>query len=126
MIAPYQLEFFIPGLPATPNARRHWRAVHGDNAKWYALVRAAVGNTRPKAPLQTAKLIMIRVSTSEPDRDNLCASFKPIIDGLRYAGVLVDDKKANIGMPDYRWERGQRGKGFIRVSVEEIASDPQQ
>ena len=49
-MTPYRIEFTLMGLPRTPNSRRHWRSVHKDNAHWYFVVKAAVGNRKPVAP----------------------------------------------------------------------------
>ena len=118
----YRIEFTLMGLPSTPNSRRHWREVHKENEAWYSAVRAAAWSKRPATPLSKAKLTLTRVSATEPDYDNLCASFKPVIDGLRYAGVLLDDKKQNIGMADYFWEKCSPRKGCITICVEEVDS----
>lgn len=71
-----------------------------------------------RQPLQTARLTLTRYSTIEPDYDGLVSSFKPIIDGLVEAGFLAGDKRANIGVPDYRWEKAKRGQGRITVRIE--------
>lgn len=68
-------------------------------------------------PLKKAQLILTRVSAVSPDSDGLVSSFKWVIDGLVRAGVLVNDGYGNIGMPEYRWEKGSRGQGKIRVVV---------
>lgn len=116
----YRLEFTLHGLPSSPNSRRHWRLVHKENESWYRSIYLAVGDRRPLAPCQFAQVTLTRISALEPDYDNLCASFKPVLDGLRYARVLIDDKKKNVGRPEYLWERGKGGKGSIRVLVEEV------
>jgi Holliday junction resolvase RusA-like endonuclease len=118
--APYFLNITIPGLPSTPNSRRHWRQVHRENTLWYALVKYEVGKKKPEKPLEKAKLTLTRASSSEGDFDNLAASFKCVLDGLRYCGVLIDDKKRNVGTPEYQWEKAPPKKGFIRIQVEEV------
>lgn len=120
MNKPYRIDFIIEGLPSTPNARRHHMNKYREDQSWYISIRAAVGAGRPVAPLERANLTLTRISTVEPDYDNLVASFKPVIDGLRFAEVLTDDKKKNIGTPDYRWERGKPGKGCVRITVEAV------
>jgi len=120
MTTPYRAELMILGLPSTPNARQHFYAKAKENTRWYQLVLAAVGNRKPAKPLEHAKLTLTRVSTVEPDNDNWVASFKKVIDGLRYAGVLVDDRKRNVGQPTYLWEKGQIRKGHVRIVIEEV------
>lgn len=74
---------------------------------------------KPPAPLQHAKLTLLRASSVEPDYDGLVSGFKHVIDCLVEAGILINDKRENIGVPDYLWEKAPMGKGFIRVTVEE-------
>jgi len=74
---------------------------------------------RPEKPLSRAKVIFTRHSSTPPDDDNLAGSFKSVRDGLKDAGVIVDDKSANI-VAEYRWSKTDRNKGFITVEIEEI------
>jgi hypothetical protein len=118
----FKLSFEIEDLPKTVNAQAsmHWRA-KGDYVRaWHRSVWLAVGNRKPKEPLKTAKLILTRYSSTEPDYDGLVGSFKPIVDGLIQAGVLINDKMSNIGQSVYRWEKAPRGKGKIQVIVQEV------
>lgn len=75
----------------------------------------------PAAPLDRARVTIVRCSTREPDFENLAQGGKFILDGLVKAGVIVDDSPVVIGRPDYRWERAPRGQGSVRVRVEAIA-----
>ena len=118
----YKLEFELQGLPKTTNSggRAHW-AVKVKEAR---LLKLAVGiatlGARPLKPLSKARLVLTRYSSSEPDADGLVSSFKHILDGLVEAGVLENDRRANIGMPDYRWEKCKPKQGRVRVEVEEV------
>lgn len=116
---PYALEFEIEDLPKLPNQLmyKHWTFAHGNAKKWKTLVRMNVHYLRPKDPLHRARLVLTRFSSNEPDFDGLAGSFKPVIDGLVAAKVLVDDKSSNIGQPTYKWEKCKRGEGFIKVEV---------
>lgn len=118
----YVLEFMIPGLPKMANQllRGHWRARHGHAVSWKSKVRQAAEYRRPEKPLEKAKLTLVRVSSVQPDVDGLVSSFKHIVDGLVEAGILVNDKPENIGMPDYKWERGAQKAGHVKVKVEAI------
>src|ERR1700751_3965984 len=117
----YILEFELKGLPRTANARLHWRARHAENKKWMKEVHPMLqGAFRPMRPLKRAKLTLTRVSSVSIDSDNLVISFKPIIDALVTCKVLVNDKFENIGMPDYRWEKGKPKQGFVKIRIEEV------
>ena len=80
----------------------------------------ARSNGLPPKPLKQASITLTRFSSVEPDYDNLVISFKPIIDGLRDAGVIVDDKFSVIGRPSYEWQKSPRNQGRIRVEVASI------
>lgn len=118
----------IDGLPELPNKlqRRHWRYIASHAKRWHKAVADALliarseGVELPAAPFRSARLILTRHSTQEPDRDNLAASWKPVIDGLTRAGLIWDDKPSVIGTPECRWVKAKRGEG--RVTVEVIAA----
>lgn len=88
---------------------------------WRSAVAFMAMPRRPKKPLKKAKIIFTRHSATCPDFDNLAISFKSCMDGLRDAGVIVDDKMTNVGAPDYVWEKARRGEGRITIQVDEIA-----
>lgn len=46
---------------------------------------------KPKEPLKKFKLSAHRYSSKTLDYDNFIGSLKPVIDGLRLAGVIYDD-----------------------------------
>ena len=118
----YTLEFEIEDLPKTYNSlgRAHWTVKAKEARKWLNLVLSVCYSKRPLQPLQRAKLSLVRYSSSSPDSDGLVSSFKHVIDGLRKASIIHNDKFENIGMPDYKWEKVKKGKGKIKVKVEEI------
>ena len=119
---PYSLYFWVPMLP-----KIHTNGAHGHWSKKYRAVSALKGRVHylimehvPPKALDKAKVTLIRYGSVEPDFDNLVASFKPVIDGLVLAGVLANDKQANIGQPDYQFVKGKRAEGAFSVKVEEI------
>lgn len=118
-----RVEFELDGLPHMTNASgrnsTHWRAKKAQADLWKRAVCFTVGATLV-TPMKRAKLILTRFSSVSPDPDGLVSGFKHVIDGLVLAGVLENDKVENIGMPDYRWMKWPKGKGKIRVVVEEI------
>lgn len=116
----YALFLKLEGLPKNANARMHWRARATENKRWETVVFLTTRGKLPDAPLLRAKLTCVRHSSVPTDADNIVAGFKPILDGLVTAGVLENDKWANIGMPDYRWEKCPPKKGHVTVTVEEI------
>ena len=115
----YSLEFEIAERPRlqTNNYANKW-ARHKATQHWAALVEAAVREAgRPVEPLPKAGVVLIRHSASEPDYDNLVASFKPLVDGLTKSGVISDDKPSVVGHPEYRWRKAKPKQGRVTVRV---------
>lgn len=122
-MAAYYLKFELPGVPRLPNGSHgHWRKKWAETTKWKMWTKLAVGANRPHAPLEQARLVLTRCTSVEPDFDNLAASFKAIIDGLREAGVLVNDRRSNIGDPKFRWQKAARNASKVIVEVEEMCN----
>lgn len=115
----YRVRIQIGALPELPRTirSRHWTVQARHRDQWHALVAAALAGKRPAAPLERATLILTRHSAQEPDRDNLMASWKDVIDGLRHAGVILNDKRQNIGTPDSRWEKAGHKNGHVTIEV---------
>ena len=116
----YSLTFELEGLPKSQtNNYGHWRTRAKSKKDWEDRVIAATITQWPKDPLTEAKLTFTRCSSSEPDFDNLVASFKPVMDGLVRARIILDDKPSVVGQPQYRWEKAAPKQGKIRVQVVE-------
>jgi hypothetical protein len=81
-------------------------------------------NGKPRQPLQKATITLTRFSSNEPDFEGLVSSFKPVLDGLIEAGVILDDHPSVIGQPVYLWERCKAGSGKIRIQVRSVLDDP--
>ena len=120
----YHLRFLLEGLPETTNkdrANTHWGSRISKNAQWKKLIRMKCEqHGKPPSPLKNARLTLIRHSSSAPDSDGLVSSFKPIIDALVYAGILIDDSYKIIGMPDYQWKKERPKRGKIEIIVSEV------
>lgn len=121
------IEFELQGLPKMTNPSgaksTHWRVVKAERDGWKEHVKVVVkhhflSGYSASWPLKTAKLTLTRHSTVRPDPDGLVSGFKAIVDGLVLAGVLENDKFANIGMPDYRWAKTKPKEGKVTVRVE--------
>jgi len=118
----YTLEITIDGLPKTINMTygQHWSVKHKESKKWMRLVGAHIRWNYPKEPLKRANLTLIRGSSVPPDFDGLIISFKHVIDALVKLNVIIDDNMEIIGQPTYRWEKAKPGKGYVRITVQEI------
>ena len=119
----YHLRIEIPGLPQLQNgAFGHWSARRRHDARWKQLVAYKCIGQRPKDPLERAFVVCTRYSAANkaPDDDNLRASFKPLIDGLVWRGmILVDDSPEHM-TAEYHWEKCPRGEGRVVIEVTEV------
>lgn len=116
----YSIRFEIVGLPSLLNIKAHPIVAGKKRKLWRQWVLYSVGMKRPPKPLQRAKLTFTRFSSSEPDYDNMVGSFKPLVDGLVDARVIIDDARKNIGTPEYLWIYCPPRQGKIRIEVLEV------
>lgn len=113
-------DFTIQGLPATINqlAYRHWRIRHKEAQRWKSLVyQLCLVNRINGLNLAKAQLELTRFSARECDFDNLASSFKHVLDGLKWAQVIVDDKPSVIGCPTFIWQKAKQKDGKIRIRI---------
>ncbi|MCR9093442.1 MAG: hypothetical protein NXI30_04440 [bacterium] len=118
MSEPYRLEIDLPGLPPINSADAlHWSTRGKKRKLWKRLVWAQVVGKKPPAPLSRARVTITRCSSVEPDPANLGEGAKFVLDGLVECGVLADDNRETIGMPELLWEPAPAKKGHVRVVV---------
>lgn len=117
----YRFEFELDGLPPTTNGSHgSWQKAAANKRLWRTRTKLRTFMERPKEPLTKCRITATRFSSVEPDDDNLAISFKSVIDGLKDAGVIQDDKTSVVIERKYLWEISSPRKGKIRVLVEEI------
>ena len=117
----YHLKITLEGLPALQSgAFGHWTARRRHDSRWKQLVGLEARGKLPGEPLAKAFLSCTRYSAarSSPDRDNLVASFKPLIDALQ-GTVLIDDSPEHM-TAQYHWEKCPRGEGRVVIEVSEV------
>lgn len=116
----YKIQYDLPGLPKGLNGSHgHHYAAAAIRKKWRKMsASGALGVGVPKEPLARCRIVCTRFSSSEMDYDNLVSSFKPIVDGLKDAGVILDDKSSVIVERSYRWEKVPAKSGHVRIAVE--------
>lgn len=88
---------------ATPSINvhygHHWSKKHRLRNKWHWLVKAEVRRQQIWVPPKWAKA-RIRIERHSPrliDYDNCRAGMKALLDGLKEAEIILDDKPAVIG-----------------------------
>jgi len=102
----------------TSATRRHWSVAHREVKRWRAIV--ATYRPKPSQPLLYARVTCVRMSTREPDYENLTMSFKAAVDSLVHCGIVVDDSPAHMERI-YRWAKARPRCGRVAIRVEEIA-----
>ncbi len=125
----YHLRIEIPGLPRLQSgAFGHWRERRKHDSRWKQLVGYELRGKFPPKPFERAFVVCTRFSASSkaPDRDNLVASFKPLVDALvdppLARPVLVDDSPDHM-TAEYHWEPCPRGKGRVVIEVAEVGGE---
>jgi hypothetical protein len=117
----FKLLIEIPGLPKTTNGSHgHWAVAAAERKKWRTAVKTIAYMRRPDKPLVKVRLTLTRCSSGKTDHDNRVISFKGVVDGLKDAKIILDDTDAVIVERHYPQEKAPRGKGSIRIFVEEI------
>lgn len=119
----YKLDFILQGLPRSPNSygsSGHRNAVSRHRKEWRLGVAQVCRVRRPNEPLERVAVVLTRNSASKMDFDNRVASFKPVIDGLKDAGIIKDDNDSVILKRDYPQGKAPKGEGYIRVQVTEL------
>lgn len=64
-----------------------------------------------------------RFSRGKLDPDNLIGSLKPVIDGLRYCGVIADDTDKHVRLGAIRQATLNKGVAYLVVYVSPDESD---
>jgi Holliday junction resolvase RusA-like endonuclease len=116
----YRLEVEMLGLPSLGNTHRNYWKAGSERKIWRNRTKLITMLRRPRSPLTSCRIICTRFSSVEPDEDNLAISFKSCIDGLRDAGIILDDKKAVVKERKYLWEKAPAKQGKVKIIVEEI------
>lgn len=116
----FKLEITLKGAPALPNQKTswHWGRIAKETALWRQMARTlAMAQILPQTPLESVNLTLIRGSSRPVDFDNLIASFKAIIDGLRDARVIRDDSPNVVKTITPVWQKTKRADVFVKVIV---------
>lgn len=118
----YDATFHVELLPTSQlNTRSsHWGPRAREAREWDRWIHLKSAGKRPALPLRKARLTLVRHSATPSDWDNLAASWKHPVDALVSCGILFDDSWSVIGVPEFRWEKAPRNKGFVTIRVQEV------
>jgi Holliday junction resolvase RusA-like endonuclease len=118
----YSLTFTINVLPITLNKalRGSWKKWHGNFDVIQKIIHLKTIKTRPKVPIQKAHITLTRYSAGTLDRDNMFFTFKPVIDGLVNAGVIIDDGFNQVKELTPIQIKSKRKEARIEVHVQEL------
>lgn len=93
----------IPLVVPSPNlwVRAHWRRYQSIKTQWceeiaFAVLGLGAQRNALVLPFEWAHVEVISYRKRLLDPDNLAGGLKPIMDGLRYAGVIQDDTARNV------------------------------
>lgn len=107
----------------------HFRAYQKTRQGWRLMVLSALKGVRPAAPIQRARLVIIRHSAGFLDWDNALGGLKPLLDCLVSAskrnpdglGLIADDNPTAMPEPPYmRQKKCKRGQGHTECCVYEL------
>lgn len=106
------LTLSLPPAGCSPNSRGHWAKKHRAVAEYRAHADAEVRRTirasqRPRWASAELRTTWYLPDERRRDPDNLMASLKAAIDGLRDGGVLADDNRLVIHPPEMRIDRAR-------------------
>lgn len=86
-----ELELAVESTDSNKILGRDWRAKHQIFERVKKEVFYKTRNKTPETPLENFTISVVRQSPKTLDYDNLIASLKSYIDGLRLSGIIKDD-----------------------------------
>jgi Holliday junction resolvase RusA-like endonuclease len=111
----YHRKVFIDYLPPmnTAHTRAHWGVAHREVKKWRRLVFVTFPKKhKPDIPLQKCNIIITRMSSRQPDYDNMVMAAKPIYDALKKNEIIQDDAPQNVKR-EYLWKKELKLSGVL-------------
>lgn len=114
----YSHEFTVETVTKSPNkhSSKSYFTKKAESTKWMNLVYINFRKNPPSAPLTKVKLEITRITSVQPDKDNLYASCKQLIDALRKNGIITDDAPKHLDL-ECNWEKGIKGKPKTRIKI---------
>lgn len=86
-----ELELAVQSTDSNKILGRHWRSKHEVFERVKSEIFLKTRGKTPAQPLENFQISVSRQSSRTLDYDNLIASLKPYIDGLKLSGIIKDD-----------------------------------
>ncbi len=119
----FKLDFKIFQLPASGNTfiHMHWAKKGRYSTKWHNLVYFETIGKTPKKPLEKCTIRIERYSARiQIDADNFITGSKPLFDGIKRAGIIMDDSLKVIGVPIVTFHKvPAKASPYIHIFIEE-------
>lgn len=119
----YKVDLSFQVLPKSLNRTlaAHWGRRYKTNNAWDNIVWSQVHDRLPDAPLERARIKIVRHFWRTLDYDGLVGSMKPMVDGLVTAGVLSSDSWKVLGVWDVTQEfRPKKDGPLLTVEIFEV------
>jgi len=116
-------DLLIDSVPVGPNGpkgllRMHWASRQKYNKDWAWFIRSALGSTHPRIPVPERVQVHIMQGRKRlMDTDNLVASCKPILDGLRDWALITNDDPSHCML---EVEQVKSKQVYTRIRVYEL------
>ena len=120
------ISFVIPGKPpasSSANSRVSWHVRHTEGQRYMqdVLLLAQTATPEGHKPYTRCELHLVQKACSLRDADNFLGSFKPGLDGMVHAGLLVDDKPSVLHRVIVEHERvKKRTEECVIVTLKEV------
>ena len=107
----------------SPNARKSWHQKHADGSEYGVTAYLLAWQVKPArwaGAWQRAHVTVTQKAVRLRDHDNFAASFKPGLDAIVRAGIIIDDKPSVIDL-SLRAEKVQHERDeCVVVRIERI------
>lgn len=110
----------IKSVPSLGNRHQHWSKTAKERKQWHTHVFNAFRIYKPKEPIKSCIVRVVRYSSRCPDFDNMVYSFKAVFDGLIHSGIIFNDDMKTIVDRKYSWCKVPEKDHQITIEVEEL------
>ena len=117
------IQFTVPGrVPAatSPNARTGWQKRHSEGNAYGMAIGLIARLCAPDAAFSRAHVTVTQRAVRLRDHDNFIASFKPGLDAIVRAGIILDDNPSVIDLTVKAEKCAKKADECVIVTIDEI------